>query len=95
MILRRHLSEVGRRSSGASTPNPRGAGAGLACAHEMSFLIDQLIRCLFDYAIERAYPLHNLTSAEKLSLAAVGGYGRGELAPHSDIDLPVPAAPTS
>jgi [protein-PII] uridylyltransferase len=86
-VLRRHLAagraEIRRRFDA----NPRGAGAGLDCAHETSFLIDQLIRCLFDYAIERAYPLPNPTSAEKLSLAAVGGYGRGELAPHSDIDL--------
>jgi [protein-PII] uridylyltransferase len=86
-ILRRHLAEGRAEIKRRFDANPRGAGAGLACAHEMSFLVDQLIRCLFDYAIERAYPLPNPTSAEKLSLAAVGGYGRGELAPHSDIDL--------
>ena len=67
--------------------NPRGATAGLDAAHEASFLVDQLIRCLYDYAMEKAYPLANPTSAEKLTLAAVGGYGRGELAPFSDIDL--------
>src|ERR1041384_7917863 len=86
-ILRKHLSEGRAEIRRRFDANPRGAGAGLACAHEMSFLIDQLIRCLFDYAIERAYPLANPTSAEKLTLAAVGGYGRGELAPFSDIDL--------
>ena len=87
LILRRHLAEGRAEIRRRFDANPRGAGSGLACAHEMSFLVDQLIRCLFDYAIERAYPLANPTSAEKLSLAAVGGYGRGELAPHSDIDL--------
>src|SRR5215470_3006875 len=85
--LRRHLAagraEIRRRFEA----NPRGATAGLDAAHETSFLIDQLIRCLYDYAVEKAYPLANPTSAEKLTLAAVGGYGRGELAPFSDIDL--------
>jgi [protein-PII] uridylyltransferase len=86
-ILRRHLTEGRAEIRRRFEANPRGATAGLDAAHEASFLIDQLIRCLYDYAVEKAYPLANPTSAEKLTLAAVGGYGRGELAPFSDIDL--------
>ncbi len=52
-----------------------------------SFLIDQLLRVIYDFAADWVYPAPNPTSAERLCLAAVGGYGRGELAPHSDIDL--------
>lgn len=59
--------------------------------HEMAaagaFLIDQLLRLLWDFTIERLHPNHNPTSAERLTLIAVGGYGRGEMAPHSDIDI--------
>src|SRR5207302_1031512 len=51
------------------------------------FLIDQLIRALYDLVTERVYPLANPTQGEKLAIVAVGGYGRGELAPYSDIDL--------
>jgi [protein-PII] uridylyltransferase len=86
-ILKRHLQsgreEIQRRFLG----NSRGAQAGLTSAHEASFLVDQLLRVLFDFTTQKAFPLGNPTVAEKLTLLAVGGYGRGELAPYSDIDL--------
>ena len=59
--------------------------------HEMAaagaFLIDQLLRLLWDFTTQRLHPNHNPSSAERLTLIAVGGYGRGEMAPHSDIDI--------
>ena len=54
---------------------------------EQCFLIDQLIRALYDFVTETVYPLPNPTAGEKLAIVAVGGYGRGEMAPFSDIDL--------
>jgi [protein-PII] uridylyltransferase len=62
-------------------------GDGAAVIREQCFLMDQLIRALFDLVTQYVYPLANPTQGERLALVAVGGYGRGELAPFSDIDL--------
>ena len=55
----------------------------LACN---SFLIDQLIRVIFEVA-RQAYPVANPSKGEALAVVAVGGYGREEQAPQSDIDI--------
>ena len=60
---------------------------GRECVKAYAYLIDQLIRTLYDYAFERVYPNPNPTQGERKAVVATGGYGRGELAPQSDIDL--------
>lgn len=71
--------EVGRRlEAGAS-------GAEIVAAQ--TTLTDRLLRRLLDHAARLVYPELNPTTASPLSLVAVGGYGRGDLAPHSDVDI--------
>ena len=62
-------------------------GHGERCAERLAGLADTIIEALFYFATEHVFPASNPSAAERLSLVAVGGYGRGTLAPHSDIDL--------
>ena len=86
-VLRLHLAKGRAEIRRRFDADPRAAESGRRLARETSFLIDQLIRAIYDFTTEALYPLANPSAAEKLSLVAIGGYGRGELAPFSDIDL--------
>jgi len=61
--------------------------AGRDAAAGQAFLVDQLVRLNYDFTTQRLYPLNNPTASERMTLIAVGGYGRGEMAPYSDVDI--------
>src|SRR4051794_6151455 len=62
-----------------------GGGGREVCASRAS-LIDVLLRHIFSFASASAMEITK-TKAVPVSLVALGGYGRGELNPSSDVDV--------
>jgi [protein-PII] uridylyltransferase len=60
---------------------------GRRCAERLCQMQDEIIRILFEFIGAELYPSQVPSEAEHMAVVATGGYGRGLLAPGSDIDL--------
>ena len=60
---------------------------GRRCAERLCFVQDEIIRILFSAATRHLYRSPIPSGAERMAVVATGGYGRGLMAPESDIDL--------
>src|SRR6476620_1461411 len=60
---------------------------GRHCAERLCFVQDEIIRILYAAATRHLYHSPIPSGEERMAVVATGGYGRGLMAPESDIDL--------
>ena len=83
-VFRRHLARI---QSSVQETFEQGNLSGVAAAQRLAALTDGLIAALYEYGTKAAFGPDAPALREPLALVATGGYGRGVLAPFSDIDL--------
>jgi len=62
-------------------------GRGRVIAASYAFLSDQLVRLAYDLVVQRLHPPAIPSAEDRISIVGLGGTGRGEMAPYSDLDL--------
>ena len=83
-VLRRANAEGRATIAAAVAAAPREAHRAI---HDYAWLVDRIVTLTLDFAVRWLHPLPNPTASERIGALAVGGYGRAEMAPFSDVDL--------